>query len=49
MTKPDEIDLILQLILDICILGTLKSLSVDLGKNFGVALDTLFLASLSDF
>ena len=45
VTKPDKIDLILQLILDICILGTLKSLLVDLVKKFGVALDTLFLAS----
>ena len=49
VTKPVKIDFILQLILDICILGPLKSLSVDLGKIFGVALDTLFLASLSDF
>ena len=49
MTKPDKIDLILQLILDICVLDIMKSLSVDLGKIFGVALDTLFLASLSDF
>ena len=48
MTKPDKIDFILQLLSDICILGTLKSLSVDLGKVFGVALDSLFLASLSD-
>ena len=49
MTKPDKIYLILQLIMDICIFYTLKSISFDLGKNFGVAFDTLFLASLDDF
>ena len=43
------VDLILQLILDIGILDTLKSLLVDLGNFFGVAMDTLSLASLSDF
>ena len=32
MTKPDKIDLILQLILDICILGMMKTISFDLGK-----------------
>ena len=49
MTKPDKIDLILQLILDICVLGIIKTISFDLGKNFGVAFDTLFLAPLNDF
>ena len=43
------IDLILQLILDICIFLFMKTLSFDLGKHFGVALGTLFLASLNDF
>ena len=49
MTKPDNIDLILQLILDICILETLKSLSVDLGKNLESRWTPFFLGSLSDF
>ena len=49
VTKPDKIDLILQLILDICVLDIMKSLSVNLGQIFGVALDTLFLATLSNF
>ena len=49
MTKPEKIDLILPLIMDICILWTLKSLSFDLGNFFGVAFDTLFVASLDDF
>ena len=30
--EPDKIDLMLQLILDICILGTLKPHAFDLGK-----------------
>ena len=38
--KPDKMDLISQLILDICIFVTPKTLPLDLGKNFGVALDT---------
>ena len=46
MTKPDKIDSILQLIMDICIFVIIKTLSFDLGKFFGVAFDTLFLASL---
>ena len=49
MTKPDKIDLILQLILDICIFVTIKTLSYDLRKMFGVVLDTFFLASWSNF
>ena len=49
MTKPDKIDLILQLILDICVLDIMKSLSVDLGKFFGVPCGTPVLALLSDF
>ena len=40
-------DLILQLILNICIFCI--TLSLDLEIVFGVAFDTLFLASLSDF
>ena len=42
MTKPDKIDLILQLILEI--FGTMKTLSFDLG----IALGTFFLASIND-
>ena len=49
MTKPDKIDFNLQLLLDICILGTLKSLSVDLRNFFGVALDTLFFGLIKQF
>ena len=49
MTKPDKIDLILQLIMDICIFGIIKTLSFDLGKILGVAFDTCFLATLSGF
>ena len=49
MTKPEKIELILQLIMDICILWTLKSLSLDLGKKIGVVFDILFLALLDDF
>ena len=49
MTEPDKIDLILQLNLDICILGTMKTLSYDPEQILGVVFDTLFLASLSDF
>ena len=45
MTKPNKIDLILQLNLDICILGTMKTLSYDPEKILGVVFDTLFLAS----
>ena len=48
MTKPDKIDLILQVILDIRIFGTIKPLSFDLGKKIGVASDIFFLASLND-
>ena len=44
MTKPDKIDLILQLILDICILGTLTNLSVELGTIFGVFILTSKIA-----
>ena len=39
----------LMFILDIRIFGTMKPLSFDLGKTFGVVLGTLFLASLNDF
>ena len=38
MTQPDKIDLILQLILYLCIFVTLKTIALDLGHFFGVAL-----------
>ena len=46
MTKPDKIDLILQLNLDICVLGTMKTLSYDPEKILGVVFDIfLFFGS----
>ena len=40
MTLPDKIDLILQLILDICIFGIKKNHTYDLETLFWVVLDT---------
>ena len=47
MTKPDEIDFIVQLILANCVLKTLETLLFSLRKFFGVPCSTPILALLS--
>ena len=49
MTKPDEIDFIVQLILDNRVLNTLETLLFGLRKIFGVPCSTPILALLSHF
>ena len=49
MTKPDKIDLILQLILDICIFGTPKTLTLDLGNFFWSRVGDLFFGLIKRF
>ena len=49
MTKPDKIDLILQLILVYCVFWRLETLSEPFGKILKVPWNTLILAILSDF